>query len=233
MIVSLGQLADLVWGPAHRADGAGICCSNGPRPGDGHREDCLFDALAQLEHEDWFRAKHLQGWQYGEIKNDDAKTNPLMVDWSRLTMEERKPTHQTVTDLFDGLCVLGYSPWYRVSRRGRADSAKQLERAAKVPGSSGSQTGQAGDWLVSVGGSERIVAASEFGSLYDPQTLERIGTLLARPAVAGEVVESLESPQTAGVGDWLVIGNAGERWPVPDVEFRKNYRINAYEEPSK
>ena len=51
----------------------------------------------------------------------------------------------------------------------------------------------------------------------------RTGTVEARPARAGEVVDTLEGPATAVEGDWVVRGDAGECWPVPADTFAERY----------
>jgi len=42
---------------------------------------------------------------------------------------------------------------------------------------------------------------------------------LTRPAI----VHTLEGPQEAQAGDWLMLGIAGEIWPVPAAEAREKY----------
>ena len=51
----------------------------------------------------------------------------------------------------------------------------------------------------------------------------RTGIALARCAVAGEIIETLEGPEQAKAGDWVVKGERGEQWPVPPADFEKNY----------
>lgn len=38
-------------------------------------------------HEAWVALKKTQGWTYGEVKNDELKTHPGLVEWSELTPE--------------------------------------------------------------------------------------------------------------------------------------------------
>ena len=47
--------------------------------------------------------------------------------------------------------------------------------------------------------------------------------MLARRAGAGEVVATLEGPERTSDGDWVVQGDAGEQWPVPDTTFQQRY----------
>jgi len=46
--------------------------------------------LAQNEHIRWMAERASQGWIYGEIRNEVAKTHPLMVPWDDLPAEEKQ-----------------------------------------------------------------------------------------------------------------------------------------------
>jgi hypothetical protein len=52
----------------------------------------------------------------------------------------------------------------------------------------------------------------------------RSGTVRARRATRTERVITLEGVATARPGDWVVVGQEGEQWPVPDGVFRERYR---------
>jgi hypothetical protein len=52
----------------------------------------------------------------------------------------------------------------------------------------------------------------------------RRGTVLARPALPGETIHTLEGPVTADEGDFVIQGDRGEQWPVRPEEFRRRYR---------
>ena len=60
----------------------------------------------------------------------------------------------------------------------------------------------------------------------------RTGTVEARPARAGEVVDTLEGPVTAAEGDWVVRGDAGECWPVPADAFAERYESVGPDRPA-
>ena len=51
----------------------------------------------------------------------------------------------------------------------------------------------------------------------------RTGTVLARRALEGETIKTLEGPETAGAHDWVIKGARGEQWPVQKSVFKKSY----------
>jgi hypothetical protein len=57
----------------------------------------------------------------------------------------------------------------------------------------------------------------------------RTGGALARPAVVGEEINSLEGPQTTSAGDWVIRGPKGEEWVTRADHFAYSYEIS---EPS-
>lgn len=87
--------------------------------------------------------------------------------------------------------------------------------------------GRAGDWVVeSSDGGKRTVQHEEFLALYEPITGDRwrrIGTVMARQVDVTLTVSTLEGPATAEPGDWIVTGQDGSSWPVPNEVFRRSY----------
>ena len=52
-------------------------------------EECRL--LAKIEHSRWLADRILNGWRFQEgIKKNDLKTNPLLVEWSKLSDEAKK-----------------------------------------------------------------------------------------------------------------------------------------------
>ena len=49
----------------------------------------------------------------------------------------------------------------------------------------------------------------------------------ARPAHAGETIDTVEGPAIAAEGDWVVRGADGEQWRVPGAEFAQRYAATA------
>lgn len=52
---------------------------------------------------------------------------------------------------------------------------------------------------------------------------QRRGIVRARPARDGEVIDTLEGRVTTSSGDWLVLGEHGDQWPIPADEFAQRY----------
>lgn len=88
-------------------------------------------------------------------------------------------------------------------------------------------TAQPGDWaVIDDAGNERSVAAAVFAATHEqvgPGRYRRSGTVRARPAVAGEVIATLEGEVVAKAGDWIIEGSQGEQWPIPEPQFRTTY----------
>jgi hypothetical protein len=55
----------------------------------------------------------------------------------------------------------------------------------------------------------------------------RTGKVFAQPAVPGELVVSLEGPETAVEGDWVIKGAAGEQWITSAEHFAGGYQPDA------
>ncbi len=86
----------------------------------------------------------------------------------------------------------------------------------------------AGDWAVedTATGHTWSIRDDIFRSRYEHiggRLWRRRGTVRARPARNGEIVDTLEGRVTTSPGDWLVLGEHGDRWPVPDDEFARRY----------
>lgn len=50
-------------------------------------------------HENWLKFKSQDGWVYGDVKDEKAKTHPCMVQYSDLPEEQRVKDH-----LFTSIC---------------------------------------------------------------------------------------------------------------------------------
>jgi len=48
------------------------------------------NAPPSAQHEAWLEEKKAAGWQYGAVKDPDAKTHPLMVPYEQLPDSERR-----------------------------------------------------------------------------------------------------------------------------------------------
>ncbi len=47
------------------------------------------DATPRESHENWCKAKNKQGWEYGEVRNDDLKRHPNLVPYEHLPEAQR------------------------------------------------------------------------------------------------------------------------------------------------
>ena len=52
--------------------------------------EAQVDHLAALEHARWKAEREAAGWTYGEVRDDAAKRNPLLVDWADLPDEAKR-----------------------------------------------------------------------------------------------------------------------------------------------
>ena len=55
------------------------------------------------------------------------------------------------------------------------------------------------------------------------ETWRRTGEVTAWQVVAETVIDTLEGPATARIGDWVVTAPDGSSWPVPNEAFRAGY----------
>jgi hypothetical protein len=69
-----------------------IGCYLTPRNWPGEDHELTHDELirlAEMEHERWRAERTDAGWRYGELRDDEAKTSPLLVAWTDLPGGER------------------------------------------------------------------------------------------------------------------------------------------------
>ncbi|WP_298501631.1 RyR domain-containing protein [uncultured Methanobrevibacter sp.] len=72
---------------------------------DGFDEDEI-EYLAEREHNAWYKLKVNLGWKYDSVKDEDAKTNPNLVEWDILdydAQETNKRTFRNLTTLCDNV----------------------------------------------------------------------------------------------------------------------------------
>jgi len=68
-----------------------------------------IEMLAEKEHERWCREQTIQGWRYGDLRNNVEKTHPSMVNWNKLTEAEKDKDRQAIYALPRILKEVGYS----------------------------------------------------------------------------------------------------------------------------
>jgi hypothetical protein len=54
--------------------------------------------MAKLEHERWMDAKLKDGWKYAPQTNKEKKLHALLVDWERLSKEEKEKDSSLVSE---------------------------------------------------------------------------------------------------------------------------------------
>lgn len=119
--------------------------------------------------------------------------------------------------------------WPLYSRIGKVRAAMLDETYTWTTESGDQLTGQRGDWLIQDVGGRRWIcdghffATGRFYEKFDGDIYTRIGTVRARPAEAGEVVDTLAGLVVAPDHGWVLHGPSNDRWPVSDRHFARFY----------
>jgi voltage-gated potassium channel Kch len=76
-------------------------------------DDCglspdAIETIAELEHERWRAERLASGWTYGEVRDDVAKHNPLLVSWDELSDAAKEPARESARDLPHVLARAGF-----------------------------------------------------------------------------------------------------------------------------
>ena len=220
----------------------------GDETADGTRQpsEAELDQMARLEHESWLAHLRLAGWRRGPARDDRRRIHPALGSWEELDDDNRRRARRNVVSALSTLESLGYrsrpSPtyaqqtpsaqeqnegWRVVTRRGDVFAARADGDWTWRNGQGGIMHGQSGDWrVVDDEGQQWSVSDEAFRQTYTfvaGNRWRRGGTVLARPALAGEVVESLEGRQTATAGDWVIKGAQGEQWVTSNEHFAASY----------
>lgn len=189
-------------------------------------------AMARAEHQDWCRFYRAAGWRYGPVRDDDHKVHDKLLDWDAAGHTDTFKTSalRSLADTLLELAKLGYRSrplWQRYRRVGTVVAEQQHQAWTWESGSGDVMHGEAGDWAVrDEAGNTWSVRDDIFRGTHehvDGDRWRRTGFNKARRARAGEIVDTLEGPATASDGDWIVAGDGGEQWPVPDEQFRQRY----------
>jgi len=67
-----------------------------------------IETMAKMEHEQWVKQKFLQGWTYGEKKNNNKKTHPDLIEWDRLSSIAKKKDEHAVQAIPELLASKGF-----------------------------------------------------------------------------------------------------------------------------
>ena len=68
----------------------------------------LSEALAKNTHEVWSLGRITDGWKYGEMRDDDKKLHPCLVEYESLTEEEKEYDRRTAMETLKLIVKLGY-----------------------------------------------------------------------------------------------------------------------------
>jgi hypothetical protein len=139
------------------------------------------------------------------------------------------PPPASAAALINGARAAGGDPtaWIRVARTGEVTASVVDEPWTWTSAAGDVLQAKPGNWRVSnAAGDVWSVAAEVFHTTHRHiagNRWRRIGEVKARPAIEGEVVESLEGHECARAGDWVMEGPAGERWVTSAAYFSAHY----------
>ncbi|RDH79453.1 hypothetical protein DVS77_04270 [Mycolicibacterium moriokaense] len=200
-------------------------------------------AMARAEHEDWCRYYVDAGWKYGTPRDDSRKVHDKLVAWPDIEADPQllDKALSSLAGTLSKLRELGYrsrpveepgtsatNGWRPFRQIGTVLAERRSEAWTWHTNSGQTMQADAGDWLVedAANGDRWSVRDDIFRARYthvDGKSWRRHGTVTARPARDGEVVDTLEGRVTASAGDWVVRGEHGDQWPVPGDQFAQRY----------
>ena len=209
--------------------------------------------VASAEHTRWCQRRLAAGWSAGGSRGGsraamtpDARVNSRAVPWADLPAGERSRSVSSLRSQLAQLEDVGFMPVVPAGgpaeaaefRRIGTVRARRLQARRPWTRLSGDELhGDAGDWRVVDGwGDERTVRDLEFRNSHEPlggEHWRRTGSFRAWRATEVLVLRTMEGQATAQPGDWVVEGRRGERWPVPDGQFRRSYTPDAGREATR
>ena len=68
----------------------------------------LVEEMAKNVHEVWAQTRMEQGWTYGEVRNDELKQHPCLVEYEELPEEERVYDRNTAVGTLRLIRQLGF-----------------------------------------------------------------------------------------------------------------------------
>lgn len=69
----------------------------------------LTEAIAENVHDVWAVGRMAEGWQYGAVKDPQAKTTPLLVPYSDLPESEKAYDRNTALETLKFILQRGYT----------------------------------------------------------------------------------------------------------------------------
>ena len=68
----------------------------------------LSEKLAKNTHEVWSAGRIADGWEYGETRDDEKKLHPCLVEYEKLSEEEKEYDRRTALETLKLIVKLGY-----------------------------------------------------------------------------------------------------------------------------
>lgn len=68
----------------------------------------LIEQIAENVHENWSEGRMLEGWVYGDKRDDVNKTTPCLVPYSELSDSEKEYDRKTAVETLKLIVALGY-----------------------------------------------------------------------------------------------------------------------------
>jgi hypothetical protein len=211
----------------------------------------VVDRITVAEHQRWCELRLANGWSWGPRSSDRAsddrnRRNPNLVDLAtreRLGASPRSSATEaevaqirahdrdTVMGVIGRLKLWGIVAIPLFERTGAVQASRLTKRTSWVAESGEQLVSESGDWWVTEedGTRGRGVEPNAFSRTYLadselPGRYLRIGRVAAHPAIGGEIVHTLEGEERANPGDWIVVDEMGNSWPVPAAQFAAGYR---------
>ncbi|WP_316769003.1 RyR domain-containing protein [Streptomyces sasae] len=94
-------------GPKLRSIDCAIAPRVAPKPPFAFRDDEI-GRLAVMEHRRWLAARQREGWTYGHVRDDTARTRPDLVEWELLGESVRDRDRDAVRALPSVLATAGF-----------------------------------------------------------------------------------------------------------------------------
>lgn len=68
----------------------------------------LTEKIAENVHEVWAKGRIADGWTYGAVRDDNARTTPCLVPYNELSEEEKSFDRNTAMETLKFITALGY-----------------------------------------------------------------------------------------------------------------------------
>ena len=70
--------------------------------------ELLVEQMAKNVHEKWAETRLLQGWTYGEQRNDKSKKHPCLIPYEKLSEDEKTYDRNTCISTLKVIMKLGF-----------------------------------------------------------------------------------------------------------------------------